>query len=76
MARLAEQRMTVISNDDEQTDPAGSEAPAARPEEMRLLEALLFAAASPHDEKTHADRLPSEVDVKAALSRQQLEYAP
>src|SRR5262245_60721083 len=50
--------------------------PAVRPEYMRLLEALLFAASSPLDEKTLAARLPEDVDVKQALRALQLEYAP
>ena len=48
----------------------------ARPEELRLLEALLFAAGEPLDETTLAKRLPAEADVKASLRRLQVEYAP
>ena len=47
-----------------------------RPEELRLLEALLFAASEPLDEKTLAKHLPSDVDVRATLKRLQVEYAP
>jgi segregation and condensation protein B len=47
----------------------------ARPEELRLLEAMLFASAEPIDEKTLAERLPQGVDVHAALVRLQEEYA-
>src|SRR6187401_2091896 len=47
-----------------------------RPEELRLLEALLFAAGEPLDEKTLAARLPQDVDVKATLQKLQEEYAP
>jgi segregation and condensation protein B len=47
----------------------------ARPEDLRLLEALLFAAAAPLDEKTLAARLPAEVDVRASLRALQIEYA-
>ena len=47
-----------------------------RPEELRLLEALLFASAEPLDEKTLGARLPQGVDVKAALQQLQAEYAP
>src|SRR5439155_17083622 len=52
-------------------------APAAevRPEELRLLEALLFASAEPLDESTLAARMPEGVDVGAALGRLQQEYA-
>jgi len=48
----------------------------ARPEHMRLLEALLFAASEPLDEKTLAARLPEDVDLKASLRALQAEYAP
>jgi segregation and condensation protein B len=47
-----------------------------RPEELRLLEALLFASAEPLDEKTLAARLPQGADVKAALQQLREEYAP
>ena len=45
-----------------------------RPEELRLLEALLFASSTPLDEKTLAARLPAGVDVRAALQRLKAEY--
>jgi len=47
-----------------------------RPEELRLLEALLFASAEPLDEKTLAARLPQGADVKVVLKQLQAEYAP
>jgi segregation and condensation protein B len=46
-----------------------------RPEELRLLEAMLFASAEPLDESTLAARLPAEVDLRAALARLQQDYA-
>ncbi len=46
-----------------------------RPEELRLLEALLFASAEPLDEQTLAARMPDGVDVRATLDRLQREYA-
>ncbi len=49
--------------------------PVARPEELRLLEALLFAAEGPLDEATLKRPLPDGVDLKAALSMLQAEYA-
>jgi segregation and condensation protein B len=49
--------------------------PAGRPEHLRLLEALLFAASAPLDEKTLAERLPEDVDIKASLHALQEEYA-
>jgi segregation and condensation protein B len=57
----------------------GSEEPATatdvRPEELRLIEALLFAASEPLDEKTLARHLPAGVDVRASLRRLRVEYA-
>src|ERR1700731_4113209 len=50
-------------------------AEAVRPEELRLLEAMLFASAEPLDEATLAARLPAGVDVPAALTRLQEDYA-
>ena len=47
-----------------------------RPDELRLIEALLFAAAEPLDDKTLAARLPEGVDLDAAMRRLQAEYAP
>jgi segregation and condensation protein B len=49
---------------------------ASRPEELRLLEALLFAAAEPLDEATLSRSLPDGVDVKQALAQLKAEYAP
>ena len=68
MASLAQNN--VIPMRDEPDPPT-----EARPEELRLLEALLFAAATPLDEKTLAARLPAGVDVRAALQRLKAEYA-
>jgi segregation and condensation protein B len=67
MASLAEKLM-----DEAQDTAAASE---ARPEELRLLEALLFASAEPLDTATLAKRMPEGVDVKAALAQLQAEYA-
>jgi len=47
-----------------------------RPEELRLLEAMLFASAEPLDEKALAERLPKGINVRAALDRLQQEYGP
>ena len=49
--------------------------PQARPEELRLLEALLFASAEPLDQAALAKRMPEGVDVKAALLQLQADYA-
>ncbi len=47
----------------------------SRPDDLRLLEALLFASAAPLDEKTLAARLPDGVDLAAALGTLQEDYA-
>ena len=57
-------------------DEATSADPQARPEELRLLEALLFASAEPIDQAALAKRMPDGVDIKAALAQLQAEYAP
>jgi segregation and condensation protein B len=46
-----------------------------RAEELRILEALLFAAEAPLDEKTLASRLPAGADVQALLKQLQHDYA-
>ena len=48
---------------------------ALRPEALRFIEALLFAAAEPLDEETLAARLPEGVDLQAAMRALQAEYA-
>ena len=68
MASLAEKRVA-----DDEVTPAD---PQVRPEELRLLEALLFASAEPIDQATLAKRMPDGVDIKAALTQLQAEYAP
>jgi segregation and condensation protein B len=47
----------------------------ARPEELRLLEALLFASAEPLDQAALAKRMPDGTDIKAALEQLQADYA-
>jgi segregation and condensation protein B len=48
---------------------------AERAEELRILEALLFAADEPLDEKSLVGRLPAGADVHALLLQLQAEYA-
>ena len=55
-------------------DEEPENAAQARAEELRLLEAMLFASAEPLDEKSLAERLPAGIDVHAALLRLQEEY--
>jgi segregation and condensation protein B len=69
MAVLAERRITP---DEGEASPIRQ----ARADELRLLEALLFASAEPLDERTLAERLPDGIDVRAALGQLQADYAP
>ena len=64
--------ITVVAEEAEESDETAAE---GRPEELRLLEAMLFASAEPLDEKALAERLPQGVDVHAALLRLQMDYA-
>ena len=77
MAALAERR--IIPHEELKAraeEKSGADAEAnVRPEHMRLLEALLFAAAVPLDEKTLGARLPEDVDLKASLHALQAEYS-
>ena len=64
MSNVAEMRVIV-----------GDQYPVERAEELRILEALLFAAGEPLDEKALAARLPAGTDVRALLEQLQGEYA-
>jgi segregation and condensation protein B len=80
MAALAERRIIpheeLIARSEEKSEADAQAQAQARPEHLRLLEALLFAAAVPLDEKTLGARLPEDIDLKASLRALQLEYAP
>ena len=69
----AAKKLAIVHNAEPVQEPM--QEPAARAEEMRLLEALLFAASAPLDEASLKRVLPDGVDVKAALARLQTEYA-
>ena len=73
MAALAERR--IIPHEELKARAEEKSEAEARPEHMRLLEALLFAAAVPLDEKILGSRLPEDVDLKAALYALQAEYS-
>ncbi|MGB8628801.1 MAG: SMC-Scp complex subunit ScpB [Xanthobacteraceae bacterium] len=64
MGKVAEMRVIV-----------GDKQDADRAEELRILEALLFAAAAPLDEKDLASRLPAGGDIRALLMQLQRDYA-
>jgi segregation and condensation protein B len=66
-------KMQVIRPDVDPEDDAGDV--QERPEELRLLEAMLFAASEPLSEKDLAARLPQGTDVADALKRLQQDYA-
>jgi segregation and condensation protein B len=66
-------KLAIVKNDE--PAPEGAPPPQTRPEELRLLEALLFAAGEPLDEATLARQLPNDIDVKDALARLKAEYA-
>jgi segregation and condensation protein B len=66
----------MIGNVAEMRVIVGKRANEARAEELRILEALLFAADEPLDETVLATRLPAGVDVRALLLQLQNEYAP
>ena len=72
MNALAERRFTLAAVEDELDAEFEAQ---ARPEELRLLEALLFASAEPMDEKTLSARMPGDADIKSALRSLQAEYA-
>jgi segregation and condensation protein B len=68
-------KLEIVAKDGvaQMSEPAQD--PAARPEELRLLEALLFAASEPLDEATLSKQLPAGVDVKQTLASLQAEYS-
>ena len=66
--RASVAKMRVIEGNKKDTE--------VRAEELRILEALLFAADEPLDEKVLAARLPAGVDAHALLAALQKEYAP
>jgi segregation and condensation protein B len=70
MAQVAEMRVFIGDKDQDE------EAAPDRAEELRILEALLFAAEAPLDEKVLAARLPAGVDVHALLLQLQKEFEP
>lgn len=69
MGNVAEMRVIVGDRESDREE-------TPRVEELRILEALLFAAEEPLDEKTLAARLPEGTDVRALLTQLQQDYAP
>ncbi|RED42423.1 condensin subunit ScpB [Rhodopseudomonas thermotolerans] len=76
MASLAEKRFVEFEQPVEHlADDSAEQQPQSRPEELRLLEALLFASPEPLDQAALAKRMPEGVDVKVALKQLQEDYA-
>src|SRR5512140_3996429 len=71
----AAKKLAIVPKDTPMPTPVVEAKPAARPEELRLLEALLFAAGEPLDEAALGKRLPEGADVKQTLAQLQAEYA-
>jgi segregation and condensation protein B len=71
MGNVAEMRVIV---GDRKSDASDREE-MQRAEELRILEALLFAAEEPLDEKALASRVPEGTDVQALLTQLQQEYS-
>jgi segregation and condensation protein B len=69
MAMSSLAKRVILATD----EPVG--AGEVRPQELRLLEAMLFASTEPLDEATLAARLPEEIDLVAALQRLQQDYS-
>jgi segregation and condensation protein B len=68
-------KLKIVTREDEaqwRPQPPQNE---PRSEELRLLEAMLFASAEPLDEQWLASRLPQGDDVHSALMRLQQEYS-
>lgn len=68
MPSVAKKLVVVQNNEPPPTEPV------ARADELRQLEAVLFASAQPLDEATLARQLPNGVNVKDALARLKAEY--
>jgi segregation and condensation protein B len=67
---------SMPSNLAEKIEPSDQAEPLAmRAEELRLLEAMLFASTEPLDEATLKKKLPDGIDIKVALEQLQADYA-
>ncbi|RJF70388.1 SMC-Scp complex subunit ScpB [Rhodopseudomonas palustris] len=75
MASLAEKRIVEFEPHLERDEVVTQQQPQSRPEELRLLEALLFASPEPLEQAALAKRMPEGVDIKAALAQLQADYA-
>lgn len=77
VVRLAEISAGVTPAPDEQQEHSPvMEGPAVNPEHLRMLEAILFAAAEPLSEKALATTLPQGADIAGLLAELQRIYEP
>lgn len=65
----------VTSEAVQESNPDEAQLGASRAEELRLLEALLFASDAPLDEGSLKKKLPEGVQIKEALAQLQADYA-
>jgi segregation and condensation protein B len=75
MANVAEMRVIEGGKQEPIAESISEPVTELMAEQLRILEALLFAAEAPLDEKSLAARLPAGVDVKALLTQLQHDYA-
>ena len=81
MAEIVEAELAAVVEPEELTasvsDPAPveEEAPSIDPMHLRIVEALLFAAAEPLDQQALAQSLPPDTNVAALLAELQQQYA-
>jgi segregation and condensation protein B len=71
----AAKKLVIVHNNEAPAAEPAAPVEGTRPEELRLLEALLFAAGAPLDEATLSRRLPKDVNIKDALAALKAEYA-
>src|SRR5665213_476928 len=71
----AAKKLVIVHNNEAPAAEPATPVEGTRPEELRLLEALLFAAGAPLDEATLSRRLPNDVNIKQLLAALQAEYA-
>jgi segregation and condensation protein B len=74
MSSVAKMIATIEDQMEAKPDETGDEAPAVNPEHLRMVEALLFAAAEPLDAKALATSLPEGADVPGVLTALQAQY--
>jgi len=72
MSSVAQMIETIEDQMEAQSEDKAPE--SANPEHLRMVEALLFAAAEPLDVKALAGQLPEGADVKAVLKELQAQY--